>query len=449
MATAEGTRRLLARAVERGALHKANVRLLPRGPHRQEAELSCSAIGFGGYRVGGGDAELQAKHVGAVRAAFRSGVNLLDTSSHYAAKSVESTGLATAESAHGLSERLLGRALSEAIEADEVSRDGVILCTKLGHVARGRAAPPGSVPVNPHPGSDEDWHTIDPEFVEEEVMASNERLGTPPDFVLLHNPEYFLSHLLNSRQRPSIADAWEEMYERIEKAFRMLEALCDRGAIGTGYGVSSNFLSCMISTTGRPNLYEALALDRVVDSAVAVAGDNHRFRLAQLPVNLIENGGVLGRGEVCAEAAEGDCALGSRLGVGVIANRPLNAIPPPGVSAGDWGSLSSKTHVKLRAEIPMGPVQALLQRVLVETLAEDGVTDVDWAAIPLQQIAIQLSLSAPGVSSCLLGMRSESYVDDAAAALRAAPLSHDAVHRSMKKMRYAMEEIGGNRRGLW
>merc|ERR1719254_82393 len=101
------------------------------------------------------------------------------------------------------------------------------------------------------------------------------------------------------------------MYERLERAFGALEALCDQGAIGHGYGVSANFLSCLFSTTGRPNIYEALALDRVLDAAARAAGgrDRHRLQLVQLPLNAVESGAVLGRGEAVPEAAEGDCDL--------------------------------------------------------------------------------------------------------------------------------------------
>ena len=45
--------------------------------------------------------------------------------------------------------------------------------------------------------------------------------------------------------------------------------------------------------------YESLVLDRVVDAAASAARaeglQKHRFQVAQLPLNAVENGAVLGR----------------------------------------------------------------------------------------------------------------------------------------------------------
>lgn len=428
MATAEGTRRFLARATERGALHLANVRTL--GPSR----LSCAAVGFGAYRVGG-DAKNLDTHLSAVRSAVRAGVNLLDTSAHYSAASKERKG-----GGHGDSERLIGKAIADAIADGDAARDELIVCTKVGHVARGATPPPSSVSISPQGGSD-DWHSIHPSFLEAEVRSSAERLGTAPDFVLLHNPEYFLSSQM--LQKVNIADAWDEMYDRLRLAFSTLERLCDEGLIGNGYGVSGNFLSCSFSTTGRANLYEALAVDRVVDAAVAAAGgtDAHHLRLVQLPINLLEGGAVLGRKKAVAEASEGDCTVASRLGLGVVGNRPLHGIPLPGLASGDWGRQGA-SHIRFRDVKPMGTVEALLKRVLNEALSLDG-------HIPMQQAALRLSLSAPSLSCCLCGARRESYVEDVAAALQAEPFTTEQVSQTLLSMRSAATELGGESRRFW
>jgi len=365
----------------------------------------------------------------------------VDTSSHYSA------GGAGPGAGHGSSERLVGRLVAQAVEAGQLEREELVLCTKLGHVARGETPPPGAVPVGHARGGSDDWHSIEPGFVRQEVLASRERLGTVPDFVLLHNPEYFLTAQL--QRRAPIADAWDEMYSRLKEAFVALEELCDEGAIAAGYGVSANFLSCIFSTTGRSNVYEALAVDRVVDAAAAAAKaagrESHRLRLVQLPLNAVESGAVLGRGSVVPEAAEGDCSLAGKLGVSVVTNRPLNALPLPGVSSGDWGR-NGATHLQLRDAKPMGAVESLLRRVLLEALAQGP------EALParsLQQLALQLALSAPSVSCCLCGARTEKYVEDVAAVLRLPPLPAEQVSRALLAVRSAAEELGCERRGLW
>lgn len=429
MATAEGTGRVLRRAVQRGALHPANVR--PLGPH-----LSCAAVGFGAYRIGGGPKD----HEVALRAAFRAGVNLVDTSSHYSA---------VATGGHGTSESLIGKVIAEAMEAGEVARDEIILCTKLGHGPPGTPPPSGSVGIGAR-GETDSWHCIEPAFVDQEVRASQARLGTAPDFVFLHNPEYFLSSQL--QKRVPITDAWDEMYKQLEASFRVLEALCDEGVIADGYGVSANFLSCQFSTTGNSNVYEALMLDRVIDAAGAAAvaagrsRTDHRFRVAQLPLNAIEGGAVLGRGNVVPEAAEGDCYLAGKLGVSVLANRPLMALPMPGVSSGDWGR-NQESHVRLRDEVPMKAVEALLRRTLREAMFEGSESTTQNS--PLQQLALRLSLSAPSVSAALCGARTEAYLQDVVAVLREPPLTEDQVTRGLSMVRSAAEELGCQHRGLW
>lgn len=435
MATAEGTAQLLQAALQRGLLHPSNVRNLGAG-------LRSAAVGFGAYRIGGGSDE--AAHARAVRLCLQRGVNLIDTSSHYSAPST--SGPATA--GHGASERLLGRILSEALQAKEVEREGVIICTKLGHVERGRQRPPNAVPVGGEGGSADDWHCIEKDFVEAEVRASRDRLGLVPDLVLLHNPEYFLSAQL--RQSVPIADAWDEMYLRLRDAFERLEDLCDEGVIAHGYGVSSNFLSCLFSTTGRPNLYEALVADRVLDVARAVARKTgraeHRLRLIQLPLNAFESGAVLGRGSVIPEAAEGDCHVASRLGMAVVTNRPLHMIPMPEVTTGDWGRTST-SHVKLCETKPIGAMQSLLKRVLVEALYKEEEANV--VPPPLQQVALRVALSSPGVASTLCGARQESYVEDVSAVLKTSPYTVEQVNRAFEAVRAAAEELACQKRGLW
>ena len=56
-------------------------------------------------------------------------------------------------------------------------------------------------------GSDQSprHHCIQPDWIEEEVAASTARLGTPPDVVLLHNPEFSLAAAYGERFAASAA----------------------------------------------------------------------------------------------------------------------------------------------------------------------------------------------------------------------------------------------------
>lgn len=214
-----------------------------------------------------------------------------------------------------------------------------------------------------------------------------------------------------------------------------------RISLGETAKVSSNFLSCMFSVTGRANLYEALVLDRVADAAAAAAADvgvDCHFKLAQLPLNAFEGGAVLGRGK--AVEAERDCDLATRLGISLVTNRPLNALPMPGVSTGDWGR-GGASHLQLREAKPMGTMASLLKRVLCES--------ANLPEAPLQQIALRLALSAPGVACTLNGVRQPAYVEDAAQVLQLEPISHQDVEKALLAVRSLAEELGCDTKQLW
>ncbi|CAL1127527.1 unnamed protein product [Cladocopium goreaui] len=421
MATVEGTARFVERVLASGRLHPSNARRL--GP------FACTALGFGAYRL-----VPEGSATGAATAATASGaltraldsVNVIDTSSHYA---------------FGHSERVIGATLHGR------PRDELIVCTKVGHVPRGEM-PKGAVPIGAHRGAgttSDDWHCISPTFVDSEVKACTERLGTKPDFVFLHNPEYLLSARM--QEKVPIADAWDEMYQSLFEAFKILERLCNDGIITSGYGVSSNFLSCMFSVTGLPNLYESLVLDRVVDAAASAARaeglQKHRFQVAQLPLNAFENGAVLGR--TPGTQAEGDCSMAQRLGVSILTNRPINALPMPGVSTGDWGR-GGNSYLQLREAKPMGTTQSLLKRVVLDALA-DAKAKAE-AEATLQQVALRLA-SSSNVSCTLNGAHQTKYVEDLEDVLKVASLSESQVQRAMQSVRSMATELGCQTKGLW
>lgn len=254
--------------------------------------LTVSPVGFGGYRVG--DRPL---HRRALADALRGGANLIDTSTNY-------TG--------GDSERLVGTTLAHLVQQGEIKREQVVVVSKIGY-AQGadlealrtlEPAQPEVVEYGPNL-----WHCIHPAFIERQLEASVERLGLEHlDVLLLHNPEYFLSHA----HAQGLEGAQEAFGARLHAAFEMLESLVQRGRIGA-YGVSSNGFGL---PAAEPS---STSLSRMLTIAEAVAGEGHHFGVAQLPVNLMELGGVLGEDEAST------LQVAARHDVGVLANRPLNA----------------------------------------------------------------------------------------------------------------------------
>ena len=262
--------------------------------------LRVSAAGFGGYRISSG----VAIHAAALEKALCGGTNLIDTSANYA---------------DGGSERLVGRMLGQLIEAGRIRRQEVVVISKGGYIQGANEAIKRQREAEGQPFEEVvDYaeglgHCIHPDFLEDQVGRSRERLGLETiDGYLLHNPEYYLGWA--NKQGLDRDSAEKEYYRRIGQAFACLEAQVSRGRIRF-YGISSNTFP---SDAGDP---EFTSLQRVLSIAPAIA-DNHHFKLIQLPFNLFEAGAVLKAnqpgGKTVIETARDN-------ELGVLVNRPLNA----------------------------------------------------------------------------------------------------------------------------
>jgi hypothetical protein len=159
------------------------------------------------------------------------------------------------------------------------------------------------------------WHDIHPEFLRDQLARSLARLGLGTlDVCLLHNPEYYLTDA-HERSHGTLERRREEFYRRLRDGFAHLESEVAEGRL-RWYGVSSN-------TCTRPaDDPEFTSLARMLEAARAAGGEDHHFRVLQLPLNLFEAGAVL-------ERNHGDLTvldLARRERIAVLANRPLNAM---------------------------------------------------------------------------------------------------------------------------
>jgi len=272
--------------------------------------LTVSRLGFGGYRV---DDESPG-HRAALEHALASGVNLIDTSTNYT---------------DGGSERLVGRVLQERTGSGALRRDGLVVVSKIGYVQGQnlRLAREREASGRPFPEMvkymDGCWHCLHPEFLQDQLARSLGRLGIATlDVCLLHNPEYFFSDAKKRGPGP-LAPLRDEFYRRLTEAFRFFESQAAAARIGW-YGVSSN------TSTAPAGEHDATSLTRMLAAAREAGGPAHRFRVLQLPMNLFEAGGVLERnnGPDCRETVL-ECA--AHEGIGVLVNRPLNAMVGSGM----------------------------------------------------------------------------------------------------------------------
>jgi uncharacterized protein YyaL (SSP411 family)/aryl-alcohol dehydrogenase-like predicted oxidoreductase len=305
--TAVGVPSVLARSLP-GAATAEGTRAYSRRYHAAgygplgSTDLVCSRVGFGGYRV---DDETP-EHREALLQALRGGCNLVDTSTNYT---------------DGGSERLVGESLAELVRGESVARGEVVVVSKIGYVqganlrlAREREAAGQAFPEMVQYGEGV-WHNIHPDFLRDQLGRSLSRLGLETlDVCLLHNPEYYLTDA-HERSHGTIEKRRQEFYRRLGQAFAYLETEVAQGRI-RWYGVSSN-------TVTRPaDDPEATSLARMLEAARRTAGLEHHFRVLQLPLNLFESGAVLERNHGDETVLEQ--ALHN--GIGVLANRPLNAL---------------------------------------------------------------------------------------------------------------------------
>ncbi len=268
--------------------------------------LTCSRAGFGGYRIG----TQTAAHREALGLALGSGINLIDTSANYA---------------DGHSEILVGQVLAELIDEGALVREAVIVVTKAGYLQgqnyelsqhRQRKGRPFPDLV---PYADGLEHCIHPEFLEDQITRSLERLNLACiDVMLLHNPEYYLSWA--AREGTVVETARQIYRQRIQLAFEHLEQEVDRGRIRC-YGISSNTFP---ETSARADF---TSLTDVQACATALKPDHH-LAVIQFPMNLFESGAVL-------EANQPDgrtlLATARHLDLGTLVNRPLNALSADGL----------------------------------------------------------------------------------------------------------------------
>ncbi|KEO81966.1 aldo/keto reductase [Tumebacillus flagellatus] len=265
-----------------------------------KTDLNVSPAGFGCYRV---DVSVP-EHREALRQALLGGVNLIDTSANYS---------------DGRSEELVGQVLAEMTAAGEMSRGQVVVISKAGYLQghnyrlsqqRKREGMPFLDLVLYGEGLE---HCIHPEFLEDQLTASLERLQMSSlDVYLLHNPEYYLGWA----QKASLPldEARQEYERRILLAFKHLEKEVERGRI-RWYGISSNTFPAPAGE------YQFTSLERVWELAESIAPDHH-FRVIQMPMNLLERGGVLEKNQSGKQSA---LEFALEKGLGVLINRPLNA----------------------------------------------------------------------------------------------------------------------------
>lgn len=304
------------------------------GFYRDAQSLSVSNIGIGTY-LGELDEATDRGYARAVAAALAHGVNFVDTLLNYR---------------NQRSERSIATALRQAVQAGQVQREEVVVCTKAGYLV------PEAIPKSALTDADVvgGMHSIAPAFLADQLGRSRENLGLETiDVFYLHNPETQLGYLSAA-----------EFYERIRQAFVFLEQAVKQGRIQ--YYGTATWEGYRRPTQAK----DALSLEHMAGIAREIAGDDHHFRFIQLPLNLAMT-------EAFTSLSDGRSVLSvaARIGITAVASASLLQ-----------ARLATNLPGELRQRLPSARTDA--------------------------QFAIQFVRSTPGVSVALVGMSDDSHVTE-------------------------------------
>jgi aryl-alcohol dehydrogenase-like predicted oxidoreductase len=343
-ATVEGTRRYTERFTGR----------LAAGHFRElEGGAWLSTLGLGTY-LGPEDGVTDVLYQDAVLRSLELGVNVIDTAVNYR---------------HQRSERAIRTALATAITRGVVGRDEVVVATKGGFISFD-----GAVPRDPRayfaatyvdtgiikPGEvAKGAHCMSPRYLRDQIDRSRANLGLETlDVYYLHNPETQLDEVERA-----------EFLIRIRAAFEALEAAVSAGGIAR-YGTASWTGFC-----ADPGAPDYLSLAELVSAALDVGGNDHHFKVIQLPYNL-------GMTEAFTRA-----------------NQRVNDRMVPVLEA----ARQLGVYVMASASVHQGQLTRNLPPVIPEYIP--GLTSD-------AQRALQFVRSTPGVGTALVGMKSPEHVEE-------------------------------------
>ncbi len=216
---------------------------IPGDHYRLSNGLWFSSIGIGTY-LGNHDAAADELYCGAVARSVELGCNVIDSAINYRFQR---------------SERAIGAALGDLAKKG-FDRRGIVVATKGGYLPF--VATPSDLAAG--------CHCMTPAYLTNQLDASRKNLDLECiDIYYVHNPETQLAQI-----------APVELNRRLLKAFEALESAVAAGKIRM-YGIAT--WNAFRSDGGAKDY---LSLPEVIEIARAAGGDNHHFKVIQLPLNL-------------------------------------------------------------------------------------------------------------------------------------------------------------------
>jgi len=264
--------------------------------------LTLSNVGIGTY-LGEPDSVTDQKVTNAVKQSITSGVNVIDSAINYRSQKAE---------------RSVGKAISELINEEKISRDQIFLSSKNGYVTndadvqlgfweyvKQEYAEKGIVSEGDITSG---YHCMTPSYLSDQLERSLKNLDVEClDLMYLHNAV-----------EGQIKDISREQFlDNLKSVFELYEQKRDEGKIQF-YGMAT--WECF--RVGHENP-QYLSLEETVSLAKKIGGDDHGFRFIQLPFNLYYDQALLAKNQKLANQSVSILEASVNLGIGVFTSVPF------------------------------------------------------------------------------------------------------------------------------
>ena len=264
--------------------------------------LSLSNVGVGTY-LGEADTKTDELVTNAVKQSIISGVNVIDTAINYRSQKAE---------------RSVGKAISELIQENKISRDQIFVSSKNGYVTNDADVQLGFWEYVKQELTDKGivkegditsgYHCMTTAYLSDQLDRSLKNLNLECiDLMYLHNGI-----------EGQIKDVSKEQFlKNLESVFELYEQKRKEGKIKF-YGLAT--WECFRVTNDNP---QYLSLEETVALAKKVGGENHGFRFVQLPFNMYYDQALLTKNQILSNQSVSFLESATKLGIGVFTSVPF------------------------------------------------------------------------------------------------------------------------------
>ena len=313
--------------------------------------LTFSNVGIGTY-LGEPDSTTDTLVTNAVKQSINSGVNVIDTAINYRSQKAE---------------RSVGKAISELITEDKISRDQIFVSSKNGYVTNDadiqedfmqyvvrELGKPGIVKEGDITSG---YHCMTIPYLSDQLDRSLKNLDLEClDLMYLHNSI-----------EGQIKDVSKEQFlENLKSVFELYEQKRDEGKIKF-YGMATWECFRVMNDNS-----QFLLLEDIVEMAKNVGGENHGFKFIQLPYNMNYDQALLGKNQLIQNKPVSILESAVTLGIGVFTSVPFmqGRLLSPGVMP-DFNDLKPSLRALQFIRSSPGVLAPLVGQKLSEHVSEN------------------------------------------------------------------------------